>query len=254
MNWHEQDDKSRAFLRSYTMRKERYERNCLGLKDKFKERPSSLMYRVEKLTHAFHRGRISKKEYEMQRDMLHKYMKRRGRNRHYDHHYDEFGVVMDDFFMPEPRGKPGPWKRGLGRGPGYAWDLLDDSSSSEEDEERTEEKFAELEAARRKWHEDLELSELNTVYATKRMVANQIILQNDYNVDRITGISKDLLEPVFLTKMAYYAVRMRGAGCVKALIKYGERTGDRGGGGGASHCQETGGGLSLQATPTTAPA
>ncbi len=223
MEWYNEDEKGRDFLRAFMMRKERYDRKSRCLTPRDLERPVSVMYRIDRLTHNFHKGRISKQEYEKQRDILHKYLVKRGRA----HHFDDHRAMMSEFLMAEPelasKKKPGPWKQGLGRGPVYGWDLYQDSSSSsDEEEDRTEEKFAELEAIRRKWHEDLDHSKWNVIYATKRMVSNQVVLQNDYNVDRITGMSKDLREPVFLTKMLYQAVRMRGAGVAKVLIKYGE--------------------------------
>ena len=197
MEWEDDEKRRRAFLREY-MKKERY-----GHRDHHGKDRSSFMYRMEKLTHAYRRGKITREEYEMQKEMFREYVMRKGR--YYDHEEFGMGMMWDEFFS-----------RGMGMG------RDDSSSSSDEEDERTEEKFAELEAIRRKWHQDLEQNRWQMVAATKNLVSDAIILQNDYNVDRIVGMSKDLQEPVFLTKMAYFAVKHGAGNCLSSLIKYGK--------------------------------
>ena len=194
MDWEEEEERNRAYLREFMSRKDRYSEDRHG---RHRSR-SSLTYRLEKLAHAYRRGKISRGEYEKQKEMFREYMMRKSR------YYEEFGMMWEDM-------------RDFYR------DMQDDeiSSSSSEEEDQTEERFTKLETERRKWHENLEPNKWQIVAATKKMVADGIILGNEYNVDRITGMSKDLKEPVFLTKMAYYAVKMGTADCLKALIKYG---------------------------------
>lgn len=187
-DWEEEEERKMAFQREYMLRKERYERGS------GREKPSA-MHRMEKLAHAYRRGKISRQEYEMQKEMFREYMMRRRR------YYDDFGMMMwEEMFFKD----------------------MCDSSSSSDEEDRTEERFLQLEAERRQWHIDLPVNKWQQVAATKKMVGDGIILGNDYNVDRIVGMSKDLREPVFLTKMAYYAVKMGTASCLKSLIKYGK--------------------------------
>ena len=152
----------------------------------------AFMHRMERLKQEYRRGDISREEYKQQKDMFREHMMRKSR------HYEGFGMMFEELFNDES------------------------SESSEEDEERTEEKFAELEEAHRKWYRELDPNKMTTVYGTMNMVSNFIILQNDYNVDRIVEISSDLREPVFLTKMAYYAVKNDAAAVLKSLIKHGE--------------------------------
>ena len=58
------------------------------------------------------------------------------------------------------------------------------SDSSSEDDEQMEAKFTDLEDKQREWHISLDHSKWHTVYVTKKMVSDGIILCNEYNVDR----------------------------------------------------------------------
>ena len=84
------------------------------------------------------------------------------RNRYYD---DYGGVMWDEFIRRQDA-------------------AAQSSDSSSDDDEGMETKFSELEEKQRQWHMSLDPSKWHTVYATKKMVSDGIILQNDYNVDR----------------------------------------------------------------------
>lgn len=199
--WYEEESRRNAYLRDYSYRKERYSRDS---EERRKNRPA-FVRRMEKLTREYRRRNISWQEYEKQKESIREQMLRRNR------YYDEYGGVMwDDFVRRQDA-------------------AAQSSDSSSEDDEATEARFSDLEEKQRQWHISLDHSTWHTVYVTKKMVSDGIILCNEYNVDRIIEISKDLKEPVFLTKMAYYAVKNNAPSCLKALIKHGgwvnQRTG-----------------------------
>jgi len=181
-------DKMRDFYYEFMMRSDRHDRYGRD------SHIPAFLHRMEKLKQEYRHGEISREEYKQQKDMFREYMMRKSR------HYEEFGMMFEEFFHGESESS---------------------ESSDEEDEERTEEKFAELEEAHMKWYRELDTNKQSTVYHTMDMVSKFIILQNDYNVDRIVEMSSDLKEPVFLTKMAYYAVKNDTASCLKSLIKHG---------------------------------
>jgi len=185
-------DKMRDFYYEFMMRSDRHSPHDRYGRD---SHIHAFLHRMEKLKQEYRHGEISREEYKQQKDMFREYMMRKSR------HYEEFGMMFEEFFHGESESS---------------------ESSDEEDGERTEEKFAELEEAHMKWYRELDTNKQSTVYHTMDMVSKFIILQNDYNVDRIVEMSSDLKEPVFLTKMAYYAVKNDTASCLKSLIKHGE--------------------------------
>ena len=178
------------FMRDFMRRSDRYG---------WRERPAFL-YRMEKLEHVHRRGKISKEEYKMQMEELRDMMMHRG-----GRYSREEMALMDEFIQYRLRRKKD----------------FDDTPNPAQ----SEEKFYELEKARIKWHQELEEGEWHTVYVIKNMVANNIILGNDYHIYRIIDMTKNLQEPVFLTKMAYMAVRMNTASCLRYLLEFGEFAG-----------------------------
>lgn len=175
-------------MRDFVRRSERY-----GWRD----RPSFL-YRMEKMEHAYRRGKLAKDEYKKYMEELRDLTSRRGGRLS----GNEL-AILEEFVQYRRRRKK---------------DDFDDRPNPAQ----SEDKFYVLEKARIKWHQELEESEWHTVYVIKNMVANNIILGNDYHIYRIIDMTKNLQEPVFLTKMAYMAVRMNTASCLLYLLKFGE--------------------------------
>lgn len=175
------------FMRDYMRRNDRYA---------WRERPT-YVYLMERLEHAHRRGKLSKEEYKLQIEGLRDRVMHPG-----GCSSEEETVILNEFSQYRQRRK--------------------EAFNDKPNPAQSEEKFYELEKARIKWHQELEEGEWHTVYVIKNMVANNIILGNDYHIYRIIDMTKNLQEPVFLTKMAYMAVRMNTASCLRYLLEFGE--------------------------------
>ena len=195
-----QEEKGRAYLQRLTHRKNRYEHYLRhGTTEKYKK---PMSYKMEKLARMgkykdfedLEHGRYSEK---MKYLMMHK---------GYHHHKgDYYAMMMEEMYREGENGE-------------------DVSSDEEEISQQTEEKFKELEEERNKWHVDMDRTRYSTVYHTKDIVSNYILLGNDYSTERIIAMTDFLKEPVFLTKMCHLAVRWRQPSTLKVLIKYGRYT------------------------------
>ena len=190
------EEKGRAYLQRLTHRKNRYEHYLRhGTTEKYRK---PVYYKMEKLARM---GKLKDLE-ELEHGKHSERMKYLMMHKSYRHHGDYYAMLMEEMYREGENSE-------------------DVSSDEEEIKQQTEEKFKELEEARRTWHIALDKTRFSSVYQTKDILSNYILLGNDYSTERIIAMTDFLKEPVFLSKMCHLAVRWKQPSTLKVLIKFG---------------------------------
>lgn len=65
-------------------------------------------------------------------------------------------------------------------------------------------------------------SQWSIVYHTKDMFSTKVLLGDDYTVERMCGMSKEVQDRPFLSAMMHLAVRCNSGSVVKILLRYGK--------------------------------
>ena len=190
------EEKGRAYLQRFTTRKSRYDHFLrYGTTEKYRK---PFYHKMEKLIRM---GKLKDME-EMEHGRHSERMKYLRMHKGYHHQSDYLAMLLEE------RAREGG-------------DSDEASSDEEEIKQQTEERFKVLEEKCFKWHTEMDKIQYSSVFQTKDIVSNYILLGNDYSTERIIAMTDYLKEPVFLSKMCHLAVRWKQPSTLKVLIKYG---------------------------------